>query len=321
MRRKLRTRLLADEGIRERVGRMKFFRSAALFMIAALSFSPTAAGAETSRSVIPLTLTKDEYVGGRIYLPVRIGSVLGTMRLDTGASSTRIRLAPWNKDFPTLGQSVSTGASGASMQCDEVESPLIELVADAGNNVARKNYELTRCPAGDGDDLLGIDFFRGARFSLDVDRRELIFFGEATGGGRPRLFRRLGPDQRLVGIDLRFGKTPAIGLFDSGAEISAVDQRFVRTHKRLFASVNAKAKARGVGGKRISLKVYKIKSLDLGDGLVLRDLYAVSYDFGALRAALGRNVHLLIGYNLIRKFDWDLDFRKPESPTWDAKLK
>ncbi|MBM3624854.1 MAG: hypothetical protein FJX16_05960, partial [Alphaproteobacteria bacterium] len=60
---------------------------------------------------------------------------------------------------------------------------------------------------------------------------------------------------------------------------------------------------------------------DLGGGRVLHDLYAISYDFGALRNALGRDVHFLIGYNLIRRFDWDFDFRTPTAPTWDAKLK
>ncbi|HEY8126012.1 MAG TPA: aspartyl protease family protein [Methylocystis sp.] len=300
---------------------MKLVRSGGFFLFAALLISVAAAGAERSRSVIPLTLTEDEYLGGRIYLPVRIGNVLGTMRLDTGASSTRLRLAPWNKNLPILSQSVSTGASGATMPCDDVEAQNVELVADEGNNIARTKYEVTRCPASDGDDLLGIDFFKGARFSLDIDRRKLVFFADATGGGRATPFRRLGPDRRLVGIDLSFGKTPAIGLFDSGAEVTAVDQQFIRKHKRLFVAVNAKARASGVGGNRIALKVYKIKSLDLGEGRVLRDLYAISYDFGALRAALGRDVQVLIGYNLIRKFEWDFDFRTPESPTWDAKLK
>ncbi len=300
---------------------MKLVQSAGLFLFAALLFSDSAAGAERSRSVIPLTLTQDEYLGGRIYLPVRVGNVMGTMRLDTGASSTRLRLAPWNKDLPILGQSMSTGASGATTGCDEVEAQNVELVADEGNNIARTKYEVTRCPASDGDDLLGIDFFKGARFNLDIDRRKLVFFGDATGSGRPKPFRRLGPDKRLVGIDLSFGKTAAIGLFDSGAEVSAVDQRFIRKHKRLFTPVNAKARASGVGGNQISLKVYKIKSLDLGEGRVLRDLYAISYDFGALGDALGPDVHVLIGYNLIRKFEWDFDFRTPESPTWYAKLK
>jgi hypothetical protein len=297
---------------------MKFIRSAAF--ISALIFSVAAAGAERSRSVIPLNLTEGEYLGGRIYLQVRIGNVMGPMRLDTGASSTRIRLATWNKDMPALGESVSTGASGATMQCDDVEAPKVELVASEGNNVARINYEIARCPTDGGDDLLGLDFFRGARFSLDIDRRELVFFGDMTANSQPEPLRRLGPDKRLVGVDLRFGRTASVGLFDSGAEVSAVDQRFIRKHKRLFTAVNADARASGVAGARIASKVYKIKSLDLGQGRVLRDVYAISYDFGGLRAALGRGVSFLIGCNVIRKFVWDFDFRAPESPTWDAKL-
>ena len=109
-------------------------------------------------------------------------------------------------------------------------------------------------------------FSKARDFSLDIDRRELTFFGDATASGRPKPFRRLGPDGRLVGVDLRLGNTAAVGLFDSGAEVSAVDQRFIRKHKGLFTAVKAKARASGVGGKRISLKVYKIKSLDLGEG-------------------------------------------------------
>ncbi|MFO1103061.1 MAG: hypothetical protein U1E20_09185 [Methylocystis sp.] len=298
---------------------MKFIRSAAFFT--ALLVSLAAAGAERSRSVIPLTVNEDEYFGGRIYLQARIGNVMGPMRLDTGASSTRLRLASWNKDLRVLGESVSTGASGATMRCDDVEAPKVELVASEGNNVARVNYEITRCPTDAGDDLLGLDFFRGARFSLDVDRRELVFFGEAIASGQPKALRRLGPDQRLIGIDLNFGKTALVGLFDSGAEVSAVDQLFIRRHKRLFTVVNAKARASGVAGARIASKIYKIKSLDLGEGRVLRDVYAISYDFRGLRAALGRDVSLLIGCNVIRSFSWDFDFRTPESPTWDAKLK
>ncbi|MGJ0621568.1 MAG: hypothetical protein ACR65Z_12790 [Methylocystis sp.] len=298
---------------------MKFFRSTALF--AALLLSVAAAGAERSRSVIPLTVTEDEYFGGRIYLQVRIGNAIGPMRLDTGASSTRIRLAAWNKDLPVLGESVSTGASGATVRCDDVEAPKIELVAAEGNNIGRTNYALTRCPTDDGDDLLGVDFFRGARFSLDIDRRELVFFGEATADGRPKPLRRLGPDQRLIGIELHFGRTASVGLFDSGAEVAAIDQQFVRKHKRLFTAVNAKARASGVAGARIDSKLYKIKSLDLGEGRVLHDVFAISYDFGGLRAALGRDVSVLIGCNVMRKFKWDFDFSAPQSPTWDAKLK
>ena len=298
---------------------MKFCRS--VVFLAALLFQVAAAGAEGSRSIIPLTVTEGEFSGGRIYLQARIGNVMGPMRLDTGASSTRIRLASWNRNMPVLGQSFSTGASGTTTQCDDVEAPKIELVADQGNNIARMKYEVARCPAGDGDDLLGLDFFKGARFSLDVDRRELVFFGEMTADRQPKPLRRLGPDRRLGGIELRFGGAASVGLFDSGAEVSAIDQRFIQKHKGLFTALNAKTRASGVAGARFASKIYKVKSLDLGEGRVLRDVYAIAYDFGRLRAALGRDVSVLIGYNVIKRFNWDFDFRTPESPTWDAKLK
>ncbi len=54
--------------------------------------------------------------------------------------------------------------------------------------------------------------------------------------------------------------------------------------------------------------MYKIKSLDFGDGRVLHDLYAISYDFGGLRAALGADVSILIGYNVIKQIQLGLRF-------------
>jgi len=149
----------------------------------------------------------------------------------------------------------------------------------------------------------------------------MVFFGEANPTLHPKPFRLLGADQRLVGIEVRAGNTTAIGLFDTGAEISAVDQQFVDKHKNLFTPVKSKGKASEAGGKLFSHKMYKIKELDLGEGRVLRGIYAIVYDFGVLREALGRQTSFILGYNFVSKLDWELDFRSPSSPTWDAKPK
>ena len=113
----------------------------------ALLFEATSASGEDNASTIPMTLTQSDYGGGRIYLPVRFGNVMGTMRLDTGASTSRITLAPWNEDLPSLGQSYSTGASGKTTRCDDVVANNVELKAARGNNIARSKYEVTRCAA------------------------------------------------------------------------------------------------------------------------------------------------------------------------------
>lgn len=297
---------------------MRVFPALAFALLALLA-PPTGAGAQTARSVVAMTLTQSDYGGGRIYLPMRFGNVVGTMRLDTGASTTRIALAPWNQDLPAIGASVSTGASGQSTRCDDIVATNVALKAAQGNDIARAKYGVTRCAANDGDDLLGLDFFRNARFTLDFDRREMVFFGESLVGGHATPLRLLGPERKLVGIDLRIGATSAAGLLDTGAEICAVDLPFVLKHRKLFAPVKNKAKASEASGRKFASRLFKIKALDLGGGRVARDVYALAYDFGVLRQALGPGAPFIIGYNALSRFNWELDFRDPSAPTWDAR--
>lgn len=298
---------------------MQLLRRLAL-SFAALLLGTGASVGEEAGSIIPMTLTQGDYGGGRIYLPVRFGNVMGNMRLDTGASSSRIALAPWNRDLPSLGESASTGASGRTTRCEDVEAGFVALKATQGNDIARAKYVVTRCAESGGDDLLGVDFFKGARFTIDFDRKALVF-GAPQGQGRPKPFRLVGPDRRLLGIELKIGDAAAVGLLDTGAEICAVDRAFMAKHRRLFALVKAKNKASEVSGGGFASKIFKIKQIDLGDGRVLREVPALVYDFGPLREALGRETPVVLGYNLLSRFNLDLDLRAPDAPTWDAKAR
>lgn len=302
----------------------RVWRGVAMKLIIRLLFLPLLFLAQASgvafgddpSSITPLTLTQGDYGGGRIYLSVRFGNVMGVMRLDTGASTSRVALAPWNKDFPALGQSGSTGVSGQVARCEDVEARNVEIVASQGKGVGRARYEITRCPGG--DDLLGLDFLSGARLSLDFSRKELIFFPKALSDSRPTPFRLLGPDRQVVGVDLRMGSAAAVGLFDTGAELSAVDQRFVDAHRRLFTPVKGRPKASEASGARIAARLYRINQLDLGEGHPLKGVYALAYDFGPLREALGPQVPIILGYNVLSRFNWELDFTSKGLPAWRA---
>ncbi|WP_424363399.1 retropepsin-like aspartic protease [Methylocystis parvus] len=288
------------------------------FLCASLLFAADLR-AEPGRSVVPMTLTQADFGGGRIYLPMRFGNMMGTMRLDTGASTTRVALAPWNRDLAVIGQSDSTGASGRTVRCDDVEAKNVEIKAAQGNGIARAKYEVARCAANDGDDLLGLDFFKGARFSLDFTKREMTFFGDPPV--HPTPFRLIGPEQKLVGLAVKLGNTTVVGLFDTGAEISAVDQKFVDSHKGLFTLVKRKGKASEAGGAAFTSKIYSVKSLDLGGGRVLKGVYALAYDFGVLREALGPQTPFILGYNFISRLNWTLDLTQPKAPVWEARAK
>lgn len=271
-------------------------------------------------SMIPLSLNEGDYGGGRIYAPVRFGNVLGMMRLDTGASSSRIRFALWNKDFPVVGQTESLGASGRLMRCDDVEARGVLLKAARGGSIGREKYTLTRCPSNDGDDLLGLDFFRGTRFQLDLMRREIVFLDPKISEAEQRQpFVLLGTDRKLVGLNALVGNVPVVGLFDSGAELSAVDLTFVRSHGNLFAPVKHRLKASEAGGAKWAPKLYRLKEIDIGEGRIVRGIYVLAYDFGVLREALGAKTQMILGYNFLSHFLWDLDFTRPEAPRWQVK--
>lgn len=184
-------------------------------LIAALALVATGrAGLAAEGSIVPLAIADGEHGGGRAHVQARFGNALGPMRLDTGASSTRLRLAPWNAQFPVVGGSRSESASGRLASCEDVEAQNVQLVAEQGNNIGRATYVVTRCEASAGDDLLGLDFFHNARFTLDLDGRRMAFPGAPGGPLAP--LRRLGPEGRLVGVEARLGRTRAIGLIDTG---------------------------------------------------------------------------------------------------------
>jgi hypothetical protein len=272
--------------------------------------------ADDVTSSVALIVAPRDRDGARFYLPMRIGAVAGVMRLDTGASTSRVTLAPWNKDLPALGAAGSIGASGTDTQCEDIEIRNIAIKATRGNDIARARHLATRCPSG--EDLLGLNFFKGTRFSLDPTHAELTFFAPAAPARRPHPFRSLG-SAGLLGLSARAGDLSVTGLFDTGAEICAVDRRFVEAHKRLFAPLKEKSATRDAGGARLASTVYKLKKLDLGEGRVFRDLYVLAYDFGALRDALGGAASFIFGANLLRRLVWDIDLTDPQAPNWDAR--
>lgn len=292
-----------------------------LFVIMILLFQTTfPAISDEHESKIPLSINEGDYGGGRIYAPVRLENVLGMMRLDTGATSSRITFALWNKDFPVLGQTESIGSSGKSTRCDDVEATNVLLKAVQGASIGRAKYTLTRCASSDGDDLLGLDFFKGTRFQLDLARREIIFPDpKASPTQQFQSFVSLGADRRLVGLKAKIGDIPVVGLFDSGAEISAVDLAFVRTHADQFSLVKNRLKASEAGGAKWAPKLFRLKQIDIGEGRILKGLYVLAYDFGVLREALGAGTSIMLGYNFLSQFNWDLDFTAADAPRWRAK--
>jgi len=294
-----------------------------LLVITAISqiFCPSIPQCQEPGATTSLSIASGSYGVGRIYAPVRFGEVTRQMRLDTGASTSHIKLAPWNKKLPSLGQRHTLTVTGNKSLCDKVRFHDVEIIGHENQKVRKENYQLLRCLNSNGDDLLGIDFFQGEYFTLNFKDKQINFINNLDQTHQSTPFRKITGADGLLGVDIRIGASTSVGLFDSGAEISAVDQRFVAQNKSSFVLVRATGMATEASGKQWPTKLYKIKSLDIGGGQVVRDIYAIVYDFGVLRDAFGHETSFILGYNFISKFNWTIDLRSSQDPRWTARLR
>jgi len=294
-----------------------------LLVITAISqiFCPSIPRCQEPGATTSLSIASGSYGVGRIYAPVRFGGVTRQMRLDTGASTSHIKLAPWNKKLPSLGQRHTLTVTGNKSLCDKVRFHDVEIIGHENQKVRKENYQLLRCLTSNGDDLLGIDFFQGEYFTLNFKDKQINFINNLDQTHQSTPFRKITGADGLLGVDIRIGASTSVGLFDSGAEISAVDQRFVAQNKSSFVLVRATGMATEASGKQWPTKLYKIKSLDIGGGQVVRDIYAIVYDFGVLRDAFGHETSFILGYNFISKFNWTIDLRSSQDPRWTARLR
>ena len=294
-------------------------KSAFLVIVSSIFFfSSPVIVAQESGSVVNLSIARSSYGGGRLYAPMLIGHFQGKMRVDTGASSSRVSLAPWNKDASIIGSSRSLGVSGKFARCDDVRLPSITMKASVGPDVGRVNYLVTRCASEQEDDLLGLDFFKGGYFVIDSKRHQIQFLSGPSTRTPQYFLKPLGSEKKLVAIDIKIGDLNREGLIDSGAQISAVDRRFVDAHPEFFVFVKSGAKASDASGKPLMSKIYKVKQLDLGDGRIVRGLYVLVYDFALLREEIGEQAPFILGFNLIDKFNWRFDLRANMPPRWEA---
>ena len=298
-------------------------RLVCLLIIAVISMMlcPSIPRCQEPGATSSLSITFGSYGVGRIYAPVRFGEVNRLMRIDTGASTSHIKLAPWNKKLPSLGQRHTLTVTGNKSLCDKVRFHDVEIIGHENQKVRKENYQLLRCLTSNGDDLLGIDFFQGEYFTLNFKDKQINFINNLDQTLQSTPFRKITGADGLLGVDIKIGSSASVGLFDSGAEISAVDQRFVAQNKSSFVLVRNTGMATEASGKQWPTKLYQIKSLDIGRGQVVRDIYAIVYDFGVLHEAFGRETSFILGFNFISKFNWMIDLRSSQDPRWTARLR
>ena len=225
------------------------------------------------------------------------------MHLDTGANSSVLARADWNASYPAIGQSERQGASGKVYQCDAIQFGEVSL-----NSIQHRLFKTDRC--AQGSTLLGMDFWKGHVLTLDFYNEKILVDQSATVN---QPFRRL--DHDYIGLPIALQERNYYGLFDTGAQLTSVDQQFVDQNPSLFASAGPVNVKDSSGQKVSAAKLYKLKSIKIGS-FEIKDIYVIAFDFKAIGIDWGTDVPVILGFNIISKMNWVLDLK---NDLWSAQ--
>lgn len=247
---------------------------------------------------LPLDLKRGELDSGEVYISASFDGLLMPIKFDTGADSTQLLKAPWNSNYPMLRQEQRGGASGVRYTCDVI---LFSSVSVEG--FQRDPFEADRCDLAKGQQLFSLNFFGDSILYFDFKNNSLEINGGKAQGKLP--LRTYGKGH--IAIELKMQDQPYFAVFDTGAGLSSVDQLFVDRNPTAFEYIQDIDGNDG-GGHKVTMKLYKIKALDI-DGIRVMNEYILAFDFGTLRNYFGENTPLIVGFNIITKYNWTLDLK------------
>lgn len=253
----------------------------------------------------PLTSTAGYLGGGETLLLCEFADFAGPCKLDTGVNFTTI---PWNEKTSSLksvGKLNHVSASGSAMECDLID---VSELSFNGEFVAQ-NLRWVRCPLGEAAKPL---------IGLDVFFKKQLFISYSTNSLKLQKPENLTVDKTFstetsghIILDVQFkGSVPSKAMFDTGASITSVSQKFYEKNKTLFTLIG-ETESKDTHGKIIGSQLAILNWLQAGSKKFVAE-YVMIMDFEPVQEFLGPDVDFILGFNMISKADWFFDFQNQQ---------
>lgn len=252
---------------------------------------------------IPLIITQSGPDSQLIEIEVQIDGQTQRLLFDTGAASSGVSTTPFTNHYPTLSAGESTGVSGKSLSCDLIQPARIVF----GKHITYQP-KLQRC----NRDLFGIDLLRDLAFRIDMKRSEFAIIQRLPIGPPQYQLNLLSAGHIAMPLNVGFDTTR--GLFDTGADKTVIDSRFVQLHADDFDFVRPDTGS-DANGNAIKSGIYRCKILQIGP-LRLRDLEVAVFDFGDVLRQSMEQVPIILGTDVIAQARWNIDLA---SAQWSAQ--
>ena len=226
-------------------------------------------------------MTPGPFGSGKAYVRCQFDGVERSCFVDTG--SVMSLLAPSNAFLkrPTSGSFKFKSASGVVHEAEVLE---IEAVRLDGINMG--SVRLGRLARVGSENVLGMDILGRSAFRMVFRTAPKLELRAHPKGGVLRPLEV--STQGLMAIPVSFGGNEALGVWDTGASVTAVDTEFVRRNPGVFKRQRTGVEGVDGTGEVVELELYRANELMIGNRR-FKNLYAVALDLGALRAGPWRH--------------------------------
>lgn len=248
---------------------------------------------------IPLIVYENETGKVLVDIEVEIEGQVSRFLFDTGAAKSQIKFDDVTKNFKQIGQKESKGASGVGLHQDLVEIPSLAF----GETVFR-NLVLARSHRG----IFGIDLLENRKIEIDLKNNKLNFVEEVVSQDRINWLKR-----GHLTIPLKISNTSTFCLFDTGADSTLIDERFVKDNSDKFELIGAE-EGEDAHGHKIPSRKYNCKEFELGH-LNLKNVEMSGFEFGEHMREAMEGVPIILGNNIIYGSVWSFDF---EAGIWSS---
>lgn len=221
-------------------------------------------------------------------------------QFDTGGSSTMLNPDEQALLYISEGKTKMMGASGMKFECDLVRPAKIAI-----GTFELKDFQVRRCDLGANSfNNMGIDLLDQQVFGLDFKTNELTI--DASIGTSTYALQRLQNGHLKMPVKVQALELNAI--FDTGAQLTAVDTAFVQANPTLFTAVRGE-NVTNISGRKVQAQFYEMAELDVGD-LHLERVRVLAFDFSGFTSYFGQNTPVILGANAIVQANWVFDLRK-----------
>jgi predicted aspartyl protease len=240
----------------------------------------------------------EDPTGAELWVEAELNGVPTPFLLDTGARRTTLARSSAAQQLPRTGTENSGGVFGS------VASELVHVSQLRFGPVVIADTEVAVHPTGAVRNVLGMDVLGLRPWELRFSDATLRFDPPPANMPGQVLARDVGGH---LYVDVSCESVAVIGVWDTGAGITVLDEAFADAHADLLCDIGAEV-GTDVNGTAVSTPVATLAPCRIG-GLEFASSRVAIVNLSSANAAVDRHVDAILGYPLLSQADWFFDPR------------